>query len=98
MRKFYIIKKVLKIDSRQEAQSVLSIEDSNTLNFIEQFVYGGLIVKSENMFTLHTLVGAGLPSPYEPPYVQIIMGSTIKGVDIPEIEGENNVRQPSREP
>ena len=23
-----------------------------------------IIVKSENMFTLHTLVGAGLPSPY----------------------------------
>ena len=38
------------------------------------------IVKLENMFTLHPFVAeTGLPGfPYELPYVQIIMESTIK--------------------
>ena len=41
-----------------------------------------IIVKPENKFTVLSIVGAGLPSPYELPCVQIIMEFTIRGYSV----------------
>ncbi len=70
---------------KMEAPPIADVNRDGVVNVLDFVVVANafgeavpdLIVKSEDKFTVRPVVGTGLPSPYKPPCVQIITGSTI---------------------